>query len=282
MSLNISAVKRIQQIDSKHITLVTGYIRQLHLNSFHIIPELVTLKCLLFYYNDHKMLNKMKNVYQHIIGFDYMIDKLQWGSSLMQNNIKMDECKYQTIFNLIDTNNDGLIRKSDFVIFTTQIFDDNTIQELQSLLLKSIDIYYNYTHTAMQRDDGWSKWELEELKRDMKRELRTMAVDDSHKQNNDLYPNKTDALHWTESQISSWMHSIGMNKYIGNILLDTNINGKILLDNDCINVFVLEIDFDFTANDAMQMVKQIDKLNFQQESKWLNISFQQLAMRYDT
>lgn len=164
--------EHIKLIDDHTHKLVYGYIRSsqssmihtnLHKNGnivkngknihhneyiYHQIPESIYIHCLLFYYIDYTLSNSMGLIYDMFIDPTFCsnpVTKNQWQRSLQEIDFEYDIEIQQKLFDIMKQNEDSIkIYKSDFIIFTTNIYYPyhhyKSIKNLQEILLEAIDI----------------------------------------------------------------------------------------------------------------------------------------------
>ena len=99
---------------------------------------------------------------------------------------------------------------------------------------------------------------------------------------------------WVIHAVIHWMDNINMKKYSKYFAdFEQPISGKKLTNYNNIYMFRLRIDFEIEREDALKIIKEIDKLrqflpgdpsiiDYEKESEWLTQSFDLLAMRFKT
>ena len=119
-----------------------------HNNSYYQISESIYIQCLLFYYIDYNLCNSMGCIYDMFIDPTFCsnpVTKTQWQRSLQEIDFEYDIEIQQQLFDIMKQNEDSIkIYKSDFIIFTTNIYYPydpyKSIKNLQEILLEAIDI----------------------------------------------------------------------------------------------------------------------------------------------
>eukprot|EP01084_Bolivina_argentea_P009233 17272_1 len=305
MPLSSDVLENIKLIDDRTKKIVFGYIHSSLQDTVSTLLytdqdiETITFQCLIFYHIDTEQTLLFSNIYNMFIDPEYCghdIELSQWYDSL-KHNLHCDMNKFtrnnqKEIFDYMDKDNDGWIHKSDFVIFITSFFYDNKkYQKLQTLLLNSIDTNINnikYNKQKQNVENSIQNW-LKTLEQRCK--IVRMGIIPRKEEDLKCF-SVSNVMNWVIHQVINWMDNIGMNgysKYFADF--ERPMSGRRILNRKNIYHFRLEIDFNINTFDALKIIKEIDNLreyipkddkliDYIEESKWLDISFNLLGEKY--
>ena len=99
-------------------------------------------------------------------------------------------------------------------------------------------------------------------------------------------------INWVIHGVINWIYNIGMDKYAKYFAdFEQPLTGEKLTDYNKIYLFRLEIDYEIEREDALRIIKEIDKLreylpgdpniiDYDEEGRWLIQSFEFYEMRF--
>eukprot|EP00483_Globobulimina_turgida_P007160 UN07174 len=226
MSLAPDILENIKLIDTRTKTVVAGYIHRLQhtlllsdfSDSVYTILDSITFQCLLFYHIDKAKSLLFSSIYNMFVDPEFCgidIELSQWYSAL-QNNLHFTgtESQQKQIFDYMDSDRDGWVHKSDFVIFTTSHFQDKKMKKLQKILLNAIDTdIHNPKYIDRKRKvDSSRKQRLSKLDMHCKMVRHGIILRLQDEAQAKLFDGKN-VMNWVIHQVINWMDNIGMEKY---------------------------------------------------------------------